>query len=126
MENLQLMRPSQSKHTMLTPQWNVQIPLYNPSVQLEFAYSRVVAVVICDICGSFQSKDMHFLAEVTQMQPCIAVSFLHHTVGSTLHVSLVPQRIWSFLCALQCRMFAKLSGQIYSNSIPSPHFGQKH
>jgi hypothetical protein len=84
MENLQLMRPSQSKQTMLTPQWNEQIPPYNPSVQPEFAYTRVVEVVICDIFGISQSENMHFLAEVTQIQPCIAVSFLHHTVESTL------------------------------------------
>jgi hypothetical protein len=69
MENLQLMCPSQSKHTMLTPQWNVLIPPYNPSVQPEFACTRVVAVVICDIYGSSQSKNMPFLAEVTQIQP---------------------------------------------------------
>jgi len=39
---------------------------------------------------------MHFLAEVTQIQPITVVSFLHHTVGSTHHVSLGSQRIWTF------------------------------
>ena len=96
MHNLQLMHPSQIKHSTLTSQWNVKIPPYNPSVQLELHTLRWLQFVIFDVCGSLQLKNMHFLAEVTQIQPCTAISFLHHTVGSTLHVSLGPQRIWTF------------------------------
>jgi len=36
----------QSKHLTLTLQWNVKLPLYNPSVHLEFAYTRVFSVLL--------------------------------------------------------------------------------
>ena len=90
------MGPSQSKHPTLTPQWNVKIPYKTHQFRSSLHRLEWLQFVVFDMHGSFQFKNIHFLAEVTQIQPCTAVSFLHHTVESTLHVTLWPQQIWAF------------------------------